>query len=338
MRSFFDGWRRVWSAPALVAGVFVLTFALALPLTVAMGGLLASHLGESLAAERAAAGVNDDWWQEFTSQASGLGTTFTPAVIGAATTLDSISSVLDGRGQVFHVAGAIGVYLAAWTFLLGGILDRYARQRPTRTSGFFAACGVHFFRLLRLGVVAGAVYWWLFAYVHRWLFSTWYVNRTSDLDVERLAFVWRLGLYAAFGATLVLVNLLFDYAKIRIVVEDRRSALGALMGSARFLWRRLGRVVLLYALNAAVFIVLLIVWALIAPGAEGAGVSLWLGLTLSQLYILARLVLKLQFLASETSLFQSSLAHATYAAVPEPVWPDSPSADLVASSSSSSRA
>ena len=30
-----------------------------------------------------------------------------------------------------------------WTFLAGGIIDRYARQRPTRAHGFFAAGGVY---------------------------------------------------------------------------------------------------------------------------------------------------------------------------------------------------
>jgi hypothetical protein len=47
----------------------------------------------------------------------------------------------------------------------------------------------------------------------------------------------------------------------------------------------------------------------------------------SQLYIVARLVLKLQFVASETALFQASLAHARYTAVAEPLWPESAAAE-----------
>jgi uracil-DNA glycosylase len=49
--------------------------------------------------------------------------------------------------------------------------------------------------------------------------------------------------------------------------------------------------------------------------------------------VLARLALKLQFLASEIALFQSCLAHASYAATPVPAWPDSPSAELTRTSS-----
>jgi len=69
-----DGWRRVRKAPAVAVCVWVMTFVLALPLAVVMRGTLQTHLGGSLAAGAAADGVNYDWWQEFTAQATGLGT------------------------------------------------------------------------------------------------------------------------------------------------------------------------------------------------------------------------------------------------------------------------
>jgi hypothetical protein len=56
---------------------------------------------------------------------------------------------------------------------------------------------------------------------------------------------------------------------------------------------------------------------------------MWLAFLGGQLYILARLLLKLQFMASQTALFQSSLAHAGYAAAPAPVWPESPAAEAI---------
>src|SRR4030095_6832628 len=138
MRSFFEGWRRVGSAPAVLLGVYLLTLVLALPLAITMRGLLRTHLGASLAADTAARGADYDWWQEVVSQTTGLGTTFSPTIIGFAATLDNISSVLDGQREVAPIAGAIAIYLAGWTFLAGGIIDRYARQRRTRAYGFFA--------------------------------------------------------------------------------------------------------------------------------------------------------------------------------------------------------
>src|SRR6187401_3117926 len=269
MRSFSEGWARLRSAPALLLGVYAMTVVLAVPLAITMRGLLQAHLGASLAAEGAANGVNYDWWQEFASQATGLGTTFSPTIIGFAATLDNISSLLDAQREIAPIAGALALYLLSWTFLAGGIIDRYARQRPVRAAGFFAASGVHFFRLLRLAAVSGVVYWWLFAYVHPWLFLEWFADRTRTMSVERDVFFWRVALYVLFGTLLVLVNVIFDYAKIRIVVEDRSSALGALSASIRFVWRQRGRVAFLYALNGIAFLIVIAAWALVAPGVRG---------------------------------------------------------------------
>jgi hypothetical protein len=328
-RAWYDGWRRVRHAPAILVGVGLVTFLAALPFAVALRGMLATHLGRSAMAERAADGVSYDWWQEFTSQAAGLGSTFTPTIVGFASTLDGLSSVLDRAGEVAPVAAAVVGYLSVWTFLVGGILDRYARQRPTHAHGFFAACGVYFFRFLRLGALAGLVYGWLFAYVHPWLFTDTYRALTENLSEERTALAWRTALYVLFGAALVLVNVLMDYAKVRAVVEDRRSMLGAVSAAWRFLLMRPGRVLGLYAFNAGMFMVLAALWSWLAPGIGGSGGRMWLAFAWGQAFLLARLAFKLHFLASQTALFQESLAHARYAARPVPAWPESPGAELV---------
>jgi len=39
--------------------------------------------------------------------------------------------------------------------------------------------------------------------------------------------------------------------------------------------------------------------------------------------------MKLQFLSSQTALFQSHLAHASYTAAPVPEWPESPAAEAI---------
>ena len=329
VESWRDGFGRVRGAPAVAAGVFLVTLVTTAPLALVLRGAIEAHLGRSLATEAAADGVNYDWWQEFASQASGLGTTFSPAVLGFAATLDNISSVLDAQGEIVPIVAAVAVYLLAWTFLSGGILDRYARRRPTRAYGFFGAAGALFWRLLRLAVIAGLVYGFLFAYVHTWLLDDAYTRLTRDVSVERTAFFWRAAFYGVFGALLIAVNTVFDFAKIRLVVEDRQSAVGALRASLGFIARNTGRVAGLYALNALAFLALLALWAQAAPGAGGAGWSIWAGFATAQLYLLARLLLKLQFMASQTTLFQVLLAHAGYTAAPPPVWPESPGAEAI---------
>lgn len=329
LRAFADGVKRTVSAPAVLTGVCVMTLAMALPLAASLREQIDRHLGSSVAADEAAAGVNYDWWQEFEAQASGLATTFTPSIIGFAAVLDNVSGILDGRRPVDAVAWALAAYVLVWIFLSGGIIDRFARQRRTHASGFFMASGVFFFRFVRLALFAGAVYWVLFSYVHHWLFDHLLVALTRNLDAEPRVFLWRAGLYLAFGLPLVAATMLFDYARIRAVVEDRRSMTVALFASARFALRNVRLVVGLYALNALVFVLLLVIWRLAAPSAGGTGPSMWLGFLLAQVYIVARLFLKLHFIASQTALFQGKLAHARYTAAPPRAWPESPSAALI---------
>ena len=326
LQSWLDGITRVLAAPAIVAGVFVITVLTALPLAAVVGVGMNEHLGASLMANEAADGINYDWGQEFASQGSflSLNSTVTPSIIGFATTLDSVSSLFDRRPIVPAIAIAVAVYLFAWLFVTGGILDRFARGRRTGAYGFFAASGVFFFRFLRLAVVAVVVYTFLFVYVHQWLFTKWYVSATRDLPFERAVFYWRLLMYGIFAALLALTTIVFDYAKVRAVVEDRRSMIGALMAGARFIIRNPSRVAGLYLANAFVFLVVVGMWALMAPGAGGSGVSMWAGVAASQCYILARLIVRLQFFASETALFQRSLAHWGYAAAPVVVRPVAP--------------
>ena len=327
-KAFVDGLRRVQGAPALVVGLWLMTFLLAWPLAVTLRGMLAEHLDASLAAESAASGMNFDWWNEFLSQAAGIGQTFVPAILGFAAVLKNISGLADATGLPTVIASAITAHIVVSIFLMGGVLDRLARDRRTGTYGFFAACGTFFFRLLRLGVFAGAVYWLLFTAVHTWLFSGVYQTLTREVTVEQTALTYRVALYLLFAIVVISFNIWFDYAKIRMVVEDRRSALGALVASLRFIARNARAVVTLYLINMLVFLVVLALYALVAPGAA-SGVIAWVGFLVGQLYIVLRVAVRLQFAAAQIALFQGRLAHAGYAARPLPTWPDSAAAEAI---------
>jgi hypothetical protein len=331
LRSVMDGIRRVNRAPAILAGVWAATMLVSLPLAAALRADLTDHLGASLAAHTAANGVNYDWMQEFSDQAAGAGVTFRPTIIGFGASLDNLSAFMDNTRRPLIVVFTASAYIGIWLFLAGGIIDRYARQRPTRAYGFFSACGVFFFRFLRLGVVQWAIYVTLFGTVHSWLLDRLEARLTHEIAVERTAFLIRAGLYVIFGVLLAAAMTLFDYAKVRAVVEDRRSALGSIAAAIGFIRRNAGATIGLFVSNFVLFLVVIGAYALAAPGAGGGGISVWIGFAIGQLYIVARLWVKLVFWASETALFQSRLAHAGYVARPEPVWPDSPEVEALSS-------
>jgi len=315
-------------APAVLAGMFLVTWLVALPLSIALRGMLAAHLGRSLEAAQAAAGVNYGWWQEFAAQASGLGTTFVPSIVGFGAVLQNVGDLVDNQPLAATIAGATAAWIVIWSFLSGGVLDRYARQRPTRAHGFFAACGTFFWRFARLGIVALFVYYILFAYVHAWLFDDLYSKVTKDMTVERTAFGVRAACYLVFGLLLVAWNVIFDYARIRMVVEDRRSALASLAAGARFVRRHPGALGA-YVLCSAAYIVLVVAYALASPGAPGSGLGMWATLLIGEIYIVGRHYVKLLFYASGTAYFQGALAHAAYTAAPPVVWPESPAAEAI---------
>jgi len=324
-----DGIRRVNGAPAVLLGVWGLTLLVSVPMAAAMRGMLAQHLGASLAADTAASGVNYDWMQEFSDQAAGLGVTFRPTILGFGAVLDNLSAFIDNTMRPVVIVAAATVYIVLWIFVAGGIIDRYARERPTRTAGFFASSGVFFFRFLRLAAVQWIVYALLFGWLHPLVFGRLYQDMVREIPVERTAFAIRAALYLVFGLLVAACTSVFDYAKVRAVVEDRRSMISATAQAIGFIRRNLREAAALFLANFALFTAVVALYAFAAPGAGRTGASMWLGFAIGQIYVIARLWVKLVFWASETALFQSRLAHAGYVNRPEPVWPESPEAEAI---------
>ena len=324
--AFLEGWRRVIRAPALAAAIMLATFVVALPLAIALGGMIEEHLGPSVDADVAASGWHAGWAAEFHAQAQGIGRTFTHEILGFGGTLSTLSDLLDRQRLNPTIAGIAAAYVVFWIFLSGGVIDRLARGRVVGVAHFFSACGTYFVRFLRLAVVVGPAYLALFVWLHPYLFGTIYDRYTRDLTEERDAIVLRFVLYALFLLPVVLVNLLADFAKVRAVVEDRRSMLGALSASVRFIRRRWWRVLGLYLLNIGAAAVILRLWLQVTPAADA---PVWLALLVGQIYVLVRIWARLAFIASEAAFFQGELAHAGYTAAPAPVWPESPAAEAI---------
>ena len=323
--AFLDGLNRVKRAPWLVVGLWLSTLVLAMPLAIALHDLIGAHLGSSLAAGPAVDGVNYDWWNEFLAQTSGVGATFVPAILGFAAVMKNFSDVADANMMPTVIATAVATNMAMSLFLVGGALDRLARDRVVGAAAFFSACGTYFVRFLRLGIIATLVYWALFGPYHSWLFDDVYPALTENMTVERTAFLIRVALYFVFAVPLFAFNMLFDYAKIRAVVEDRRSMIGAIAASWRFIRRQPIAVWALYKTNALLFLIVIGFYYLAAPGGS-ADLSAF---AIGQLYIVLRVIVRLQFAASQIALFQGRLAHAGYVARPVPQWPDSPAAEAI---------
>ncbi|HET7698703.1 MAG TPA: hypothetical protein VFK57_23505 [Vicinamibacterales bacterium] len=192
-----------------------------------------------------------------------------------------------------------------WAFLSGGVIDRYARGRPTRARGFFAACGAHVSAMIRLGLAVGLAH----AALHATLGS-----RVDNPYVMAAAIV-----------LLLVISAVGVYGQIRLVVEDRRSALGALLAGARFARRNPAALALVAVFAALLWGATAAMAALEPAPPDGAAAALHVAVRLAAVAYLA-----LALHAAGVVLFQSRLAHAGYTAGPPHEWPDSPAAEAIA--------
>lgn len=314
------GMRLAIGAPAVLLLVWLITVVWSVPLAIGVHSDIERQLDASLEAERQTKGVTYDWLSEFSDGATGVSTTFGAQVIGFAAVVDNLSAFLD-RDKRPGVVSAFGVgYGVLWTLLAGGIIDRYARRRSIHAHGFFQAIGGFAGRLLRLSIVSALGYGLIFGSFHAWLGDL--VERSSgDLDSERTAGLVQLAAYVAFVSALALLNLWLDYTKVRLITEDRRSVIGALVAAARFIRRHAARVATLYLLDAALFGGVLLAYAALTAVTPGV-TSIWIALIIGQLYIAARLWVKLVFWASATAMFQAQRASAGAVTWREPAWTD----------------
>jgi hypothetical protein len=295
--AFRDGVGRVNRAPAVLLGVWLMTALSVLPIALAQTASpdprptgLVVHVHRNL---------GHRWLRELNrytaDPAVDLGSTLGVALRHPIRFTSSLTAWMAG-------AGVSAAFLIQWLFITGGTIDRYARDRPTRAHGFFAACGVFFFRFLRLGLVMAAAIVVVSRYLGQPIVST---------------------------VTLACCRLVFDYAQVRAVVEDRRSMLGALRAALSFIRRNWVAAIVLYAIDYAVFAALVALYVTVGPGSVRVAWSAWGVILLNQAYVLARLWITLIFWSSEAALFQGRLAHAGYVARRAPMWPDSPAAEAM---------
>ena len=210
-------------------------------------------------------------------------------------------------------AATLAAFAAVWIFLSGGIVDRLARGTRSSAPRFFAACGACALPLARLALITAAAYAAVLAFV---------TPALAALASGRGESV-HLVLYGLLALLLFAISLTIDYARVRLVIEDRRSAIGALAASWRLL-RTHGRRM---AGIQALFWLTLVGWIALRGAAAAAGWMAGPALAVVTLFAAGELILKLALTGAQAALYQDALASAGWVARAEPAWPDDPTAD-----------
>lgn len=300
-RTWASGVRRVFWAPAVVAGLYLLTLAIAAPLGAWLQRALpASEILQVVDANDPPA-PDVDWLDEVSLHVPGLPRFLTPAVMGVAAPLGHLDAILDGSLPPLPLLAPIAVFFFCWTAVWGGVIERLAQQRRIGMAAAAAASRQSMGRLLILGLAGGAAYLVLYLTVHAVIFGPLYEWLIAG-TIERTAFAWRVALAVLFGALLLVIGQVFDFAKLAIVL-GRTSVQQAVADSAMLLRKRSLSVIVLLGFNGLALAVLLGGYAAseFIPG--GSVPSLGRLIVGGQALILGRLLLRLVLAGAQVDLY-----------------------------------
>jgi hypothetical protein len=304
-KAMFKGFWRVVSSPTLIVWLWLVNVVVAMPVAWMMTDSLRSSIGESLVDEKLTEGFDMLWYGEFEAQAKGLETTFTPTVSGVGAFYNNLEAWLTGdMFEEYSGLVALGVFYALlWALFMGGVLDRYSGSE-FKLSRFFSSGGQFFFRYIRLALLSGILYYLIYR-LAGWLYS-WIEEATIDVTVERTVFIYTLLAAGLVVFLLTFVNMAFDYAKIVTFKEDRRSMLLAALRGFGFVFRNPAKTMGLYYGLGALGVVLLALYASVAPGAtQSTSSGLAIAFFIGQAFLVVKLMLRLTFYAGQMALFEA---------------------------------
>jgi hypothetical protein len=146
---------------------------------------------------------------------------------------------------LFGYVGLLSIPLN--TILAGGILPRFRSPEQKYALGDFSRdCSRYAWRLLRLMVIGLVCYWIVFKVLNQKLGDA--VGRwTRDAMDDRAVFWAHLAVSLLVLLGLAFVNVVMDYARVKLVLEEGTSAFEAFLASLGFSLTRFRRAVAVYA-------------------------------------------------------------------------------------------
>ncbi|HWR51691.1 MAG TPA: hypothetical protein VN428_11325 [Bryobacteraceae bacterium] len=269
------GIRQVMAARRLWLTYYVATLGFGIAAALPLALLLGSSLGGTTWPERMNGRFDLDWLFEFVYRSGDTAsTTFGPVVLAL------------GAG-----------YVLLTTFLSGGAIAHFASGTQRYDAAvFWGACGRNFGRLLRL-VVYSVIFYAIVLMANSALAALGGRIWAESME-ERPVAIYGWARAAVTLLLLLYVNMVVDYARVRLVVDDSRKSLRAALGSFGFVARNFGVAAGAFAIVFALFA------ALVGTGHVLVRVLPWvLVIIVQQGFVFGRILVKLLFYASETQVY-----------------------------------
>jgi len=195
------------------------------------------------------------------------------------------------------------IYLLSSIFLNGGIIGCFIKEDNEYSATlFFGSSGKYFGRFFRLFLLS--IPFLIIAFLLSKGISS-FIKGISP-DSEPLQVTAKIIGYIILLFLIFFINMVFDYAKIRTVFQERRSMIMTTLRAMGFVLKNLGKTLGLYYIIAAVGLGFLIIYTIVGkliPISRGFGIVLFF--LWQQMYALGRIWVKLLFLSSEIRLYKN---------------------------------
>jgi len=291
----------------MVLLLFVINLLFSMILAFPMYSSLKSSFGQSLVGENMAEGFDYLWWGEFMDSAKGLETTLSPSIIGKGAILNNLENLIQFRffdlPSVIIILGIL--YVLLHTFLAGGILSIFMKETPRFSmKEFFNGAGTYFIRFFLLMLIS----WVFFFFIGSFLGGQF--NRIiNNVSKNSLSEVTPFYLGLLFSATifflLLFIQMVFDYGRIKIVLEDSRNVLRSASEAFVFVFKHLGSTLGLYYLIFLVNVVITLIYVLLKgliP--QSALLTVFIAFLIQQVFIFAIIWLRCWLYSSQMELYR----------------------------------
>jgi len=208
------------------------------------------------------------------------------------------------------------LYILVSFFLNGGILFVISQSRKIRAqeefnpawrkfaSVFFQGAGQFFGRFFRLGLFSLIL--WAAVILINLLLHFALKPLTAGGTNEKLMFYLVLVRAAVALFFVLLTAMILDYARIKIVLDDSRSALYSLFHATGFVFQKMGKTLLLYLLLCVTGLAVFAIYWYAEKWIIASSFMLILAaFGVGQLFILSRGWLRIAFLASQLNFMDS---------------------------------
>ena len=220
------------------------------------------------------------------------------AVLDTSSRLRSLGNALQGTmaGSIERPLWSPDIYsILFYGVLAGGVIAYlHAPRKAPFLAQFGAASGLYVGRFLRL-LIVGALGLWILLGLAGLLTPAAQV-RSGWLGI------------VALEVCISLLALIIDYARVRTVARDSRSTLIEMLRSLRFVFRHFPQILLLQLLLFGVGLLVAVSILTLARALDAAGAGTVGTFAAGQIYVVARIWLRLAMWGSMLSLYQGLIS------------------------------